>query len=75
MLGKETDNDLKIQYKQLITDKRAALLIVPLPVVYKGKIYKVKVLIKMSLIDGKMRSLLCGLGGAFCVFRCFMYLH
>ena len=58
---------VKLQYKQLITDKRAALLIVPLQVFYKGKIYKVNVKPKMSLNDGKMKSLLSGLGGAFCI--------
>ena len=66
MLGKETAAELKPYYKELLTDKRAALLLVPLPVLYKGKLYNVHIKPKMSLIDGKMRALLNGCGGAFC---------
>ena len=66
MLGKETDDELKLKYK-MISNKRAALQSIPLLFCYKGKHYKIIIKLKMSQIDGKMRIMLSGLGGAFCV--------
>ena len=67
MLGKETDAALKPEYKHLITEKRATIMSSPLNVLCKDRQYIVKLELKLSLIDGKMRSLLSGRGGAFCV--------
>ena len=67
MLGKETDADLKSEYKHLITEKRATMQSTPLFVLFKDRQFIVKLDLKLSLIDGKMRSLLSGRGGAFCV--------
>ena len=53
MLGKETDDDLKLQYKTLFTEKRAALQEVILLVHSKERQYKVNIIFKLSLIDGK----------------------
>ena len=67
MLSKETDNALKEQYRHLITEKRAALQQFPLIISCKSKQFKIDLNLTMSLIDGKMRSLLSGLSGAFCI--------
>ena len=65
MLGKETDDELKLKYKR-ISNKRAALQSIPLLFCYKGKPYRIIINLKMSQIDGKIRIMLSGLGGAFC---------
>ena len=67
MLGKETDADLKSVYKYLIKEKRASIQSTPLFVLFKDRKFTIKLDFKLSLIDGKMRSLLSGRGGAFCV--------
>ena len=57
---------MKDIYKD-IASKRLDLQASPLSVIHKGKLYKVYVHLKMSMIDGKMRTLVSGLGGAFCI--------
>ena len=67
ILGKETDADLKSVYKYLITEKRASIQSTLLVVLFKDRKFTIKLVFKLSLVDGKMRSLLSGRGGAFCL--------
>ena len=66
LLGKETDTCMKDVYKA-ITNKRIAIQSSPMIIVHNNRQYKVKINLKMSMIDGKMRTLLSGLGGAYCM--------
>ena len=66
LLGKETDVCLKDLYK-VITNKRIAIQSSPIKCFHNNREYNVKIILKMSMIDGKMRSLLSGLGGAYCM--------
>ena len=66
VLGKETDECLKKFYK-VIASNRSQLQSSPITITYNGKIHKVKIVFKMTMIDGKFRTLLSGLGGAFCL--------
>lgn len=65
MLGKETEDDLKEMYKQLAS-KRIALHSSPIQISHNGKLYNVHIILKMTMIDGKMRETLSGIGGGFC---------
>ena len=67
MLGKETDAALKIEYKKLISEQRETLKSNTLTVSCGDRNFKVQLNLKLTLIDGKMRSILSGLGGAFCI--------
>ena len=66
MLGKESEESLKDIYKN-IAKKGLDLHSSPVYVTHNGKMYKIYVILKMSLVDGKMRNILSGLGGAFCM--------
>ena len=67
ILGKETDVCLKEQYK-LIINRRLELQSSPLIITRADRVFKVHIKFKMSMIDGKMRQILSGQGGAFCMF-------
>lgn len=66
LLGKETDETLKFYYKQL-SSERKSIKESPLHVTVNEHKYKIKVKLEFSMIDGKMRAILSGLGGAFCM--------
>ena len=66
IMGKETDVYLKDHYK-LIEEERIQLRNNPLQFLVNGADVTMKVNIKTSMIDGKMRGILSGLGGAFCL--------
>ena len=65
ILGKETDNWMKDQYKTIIS-RRLTLQSSPLIINHNERVLKIHVIFKMSMIDGKMRQILSGQGGAFC---------
>ena len=66
MLGKETDDHLKDVYKR-INDQRSVVRSSPISITHLDTTYTVHINLKMSMLDGKMRALLSGLGGAFCM--------
>ena len=59
MLGKETDDNLKIIYKRL-SQERLSLTQTPLQFKFDNIPLKVTVNLRMTMIDGKMRTLLTG---------------
>ena len=64
LLGKETEIGLKDVYK-VITNKRFAIQSSPIAFTFNNRSYNVKINLKMSMIEGKMRTLLSGFGGAY----------
>jgi hypothetical protein len=67
MLGKETDDTLKFYYEN-ISSMRKSIKDNQLHVTVKKNECKIKVTLKLTMIYGKMRAILSGLGGAFCMF-------
>ena len=66
LLGKESEACLKNLYKTLI-NKRVELQSSPISILYKGRVLKFYIIFKMSMIDHKLRQMLSGQGGAFCI--------
>ena len=64
LLGKECRENVEC-VSQIVND-RSQLKSEPMEIHVHGRYYKVQVSCSMSMIDGKMRSLLSGLGGAYC---------
>lgn len=66
ILGKETDDSCKEMYK-LIQQQRSDFSTNSLELTHLGQQYNISVHMTLSMIDGRMRSLLSGLGGSFCI--------
>ncbi|KAL5254995.1 hypothetical protein ACHWQZ_G014442 [Mnemiopsis leidyi] len=66
LLGKETDDVLKSYYRKLALT-RENVRQESLQVTVSDCTYTIKVDLTLSMIDGKMRGILSGLGGAFCL--------
>ena len=55
-------------YYQKKIRRRLELQSSPLIITHADRVFKVHIIFKMSMIDGKMRQILSGQGGAFCMF-------
>jgi len=66
LLGKETDDSLK-SYYHVLAAERDDLERNPIVIDVEGRSIRVNVKLPMTMIDGKMRTLMSGCGGAFCI--------